>query len=520
MRLFLCTLAPMLAAAILALVGGERLSRRENVDRTPHDRERLLDFSAALQLEVQRLESLYLTRLDNITSTASYEPTETSKDIAAKTLGISLVKIFQNPKKSDTLRITDSAPNEPEVLMEEHERAFNPQQAVFLSEQIFSIETPPQGIWLSTPNPSYRVHYRTTAANQIIAFLIDYEVITNIFREEIQTWIATPALPLVESEERVEVRFQETNLLSSGPTKSGPSAAIVPFRTIFGDLEIRAWDGLETNTYRDPTTVILSTVLALFLLTSGAILYWHQRQALRLAGERVSFVNRVSHELGSPLTNRALNIDLAKESLQSNPTQARKRLSIVTEEIERLSRLVANVLTFSHQEKDSLELHEERALAHEIISEVIDSFRPSFERKHITIETDLATAQPSLFDPDALRQIIGNLLSNIEKYASSGKHAKTSLLEKDKQLIIEVSDRGPGIPHKEKERIFQPFERVHHRASEGSSGTGLGLAIARDLATRMNGTLELIENKSGCTFRLTLPAKQTLSVVDSDSDAA
>ena len=110
--------------------------------------------------------------------------------------------------------------------------------------------------------------------------------------------------------------------------------------------------------------------------------------------------------------------------------------------------------------------------------------------------------------------------SNIEKYASSGKHAKTSLLEKGKQLIIEVSDHGPGIPHKEKERIFQPFERVHHRASEGSSGTGLGLAIARDLATRMNGTLELLENKSGCTFRLTLPAKQTLSVVDSDSDAA
>ena len=81
------------------------------------------------------------------------------------------------------------------------------------------------------------------------------------------------------------------------------------------------------------------------------------------------------------------------------------------------------------------------------------------------------------------------------------------------------SEEQPNPPIEE-ERIFQPFERVHHRASEGSSGTGLGLAIARDLATRMNGTLELLENKSGCTFRLTLPAKQTLSVVDSDSDAA
>ena len=66
MRLLLCTFVPMLAAAILAVVGGERLSRRESIERTPHDRERFLDFSTALQREALRLEDLYLTRLDNL----------------------------------------------------------------------------------------------------------------------------------------------------------------------------------------------------------------------------------------------------------------------------------------------------------------------------------------------------------------------------------------------------------------------------------------------------------------------
>ena len=178
------------------------------------------------------------------------------------------------------------------------------------------------------------------------------------------------------------------------------------------------------------------------------------------------------------------------------------------------------MLTFSHQEKGTLQLHEERLLAHEVVAEVIDSFRPSFERRNIEIETEIPTLQPHLLDPDALRQILGNLLSNIEKYGTSGKWSKVSLTEKEDQLILEVSDHGIGIPDKERERIFQPFERVHHNTSEGSSGTGLGLSIARELAEKMDGTLKLLDTKTGCTFRLTLPAKPALAIVNSDSSAA
>ena len=520
MRLFLCTLAPMLAAAILAVVGGERLSRRESSERTPHDRERLLDFSASLRLEIQRLESLYLSRLDNVANTAVNETEAATKAVAEQTIAISLVQIFRVPKKDRSIRIANRVAGEPEVVMTGRKRPLNPQQAITLSSDLFGDEVAAQGAWLRTPNPDYRVYYRSPDPDQVVAFVIDFKTVTTAFQDELQQWMTTPATPLVEADERVQVRFQEQNLLSSGKNKQGPAAAIIPFRTIFGDLEIRAWDGIKTNSYRDPATLILTAALALFLLTSGVILYWHQRRALRLAGERVSFVNRVSHELGSPLTNLALNIDLANESLPNNPTQARKRLSIVTEEIERLSRLVANVLTFSRQEKETLQLHEERVLVHEIVAEVINSFRPSFERRGLEIETDLATLQAHLLDPDALRQIIGNLLSNIEKYATSGKWSRIALFEKEKQLILEVSDRGAGILSKEKERIFEPFERVHRTTSEGSSGTGLGLSIARELAEKMKGTLELLDTDNGCTFRLILPAKPALAVVNSDSSAA
>jgi len=378
MRLFLCTIAPMLTAAVLAVVGGERLSRREDVQRTPHDRNRLLDFSTALQVEIQRLESLYHSRLHETALAAVKEQEEQIKSTASETVGISLVQIFRVPKKDQTIRVLSRDKDEPEILMEGRKRAFSPKRASYLSGDLFSTKIPLKGVWLKTHNEKYRVYYESPDPDQVIAFLVDFQAVTSAFRDELENWIKGPSLPILEAEERVSVSYQSATLLSSGSGKSGPSAAIIPYRTIFGDLEVQAWDGIETSSYRDPLTLISTVALALLLFA---------------------------------------------------------------------------------------------------------------------------------------RQIIGNLLSNVEKYATTGKECQVSLLEKDEQLVVEVSDNGPGIPKKEKDRIFQPFERVHLTTSEGSSGTGLGLSIARDLASRMQGTLELLDSDTGCTFCLTLPVKPAFEVI-------
>lgn len=234
-------------------------------------------------------------------------------------------------------------------------------------------------------------------------------------------WIAHPASPLTEAKERVQISLGNNTLLQSGESKHGPAAIIIPSRTLFGDLEIRAWDEVTTTKTRNPATLALAASLAFLLLLSGIILFLQMRRTLRLASERVSFVNRVSHELGSPLTNLALNLDLASEALASDPAQTKKRLGIITEEIEKLSRLVANVLTFSRREKKALELNPEPIDACKIATQVIESFRPAFERRDIQTELTLPTSAKVTLDPDALSQIIANLLSNVEKYAAAGK---------------------------------------------------------------------------------------------------
>lgn len=127
-----------------------------------------------------------------------------------------------------------------------------------------------------------------------------------------------------------------------------------------------------------------------------------------------------------------------------------------------------------------------------------------------------------LADPDALRQILGNLLSNIEKYAAAGGLAEITLAESDETVILAVKDLGPGIPDRENERIFLPFHRLDDRTSEGVTGTGLGLAIARDLAITMGGSLRLVTQEGpGATFELRLPAATTAKVIPfSDSLAS
>ena len=119
-----------------------------------------------------------------------------------------------------------------------------------------------------------------------------------------------------------------------------------------------------------------------------------------------------------------------------------------------------------------------------------------------------------LADPDSLRQILGNLLSNIEKYAAVGGLADITLAETDETVILLVKDLGPGISAREHERIFLPFHRLDDRPSEGVTGTGLGLAIARDLATAMGGSLRLVpQDGPGASFELRLPAAASANVI-------
>ena len=519
MRPALATILPMLAAAVLVMVGGERLARRDSETRSPIDRDRLLDLDEALRGELTRLERLYLSHLDRLAS-LPLNQASSNKNLSAEAenvAGVKLIRVFRSGGKDFTHPIGLGAGRLLEIELEGRKKPLNPAKSVIIEASLLEHGVAKNGFWLDTPDGNLSLFCKqigTAERAELMVFLIDRPLIQARTREHLASWIKTPMLPLRESGERIVIESANGKpLIITGPEHHGPAAAIIPLRNALGGWQIKGWDGLLVTRTRDPATMAVASTLALGLLASGILLCIQQNRALQLAAKRVSFVNRVSHELGAPLTNLALNLDLATETLDYNPVETRKRLSLVAEETERLARLVANVLTFSRTERDALQLKPVRCLPGELIARTLESFRPALMRRGIVIETDIATSREISLDPDALSQITGNLISNVEKYAASGHWLKLVYQQEQDHITLEVHDRGPGIPAADREQIFAPFTRVLSTTTEGSSGTGLGLTIARDLTLRMGGSLELIDSSDGTMFRLHLPTQPTLGII-------
>jgi len=245
---------------------------------------------------------------------------------------------------------------------------------------------------------------------------------------------------------------------------------------------------------------------ALVLALTGLAAYFYRESTreMREAAQRVSFVNQVSHELKSPLTNIRMYAELLEQSVPEEDRQASQHLGVIVSESQRLSRLIGNVLTFARKQNDKVVLHRTAGNIDQCIQFVLDHFTPVLEAKGVTTVFTRGAAAMVEFDRDAVEQILGNLFSNVEKYAASGGLMEVSSHQDGSKTSIVVRDRGPGIPRGQEENIFAPFHRLSNKLSDGVTGTGIGLTIARDLARRHGGDLRAVPSETGARFELEL----------------
>ncbi len=230
---------------------------------------------------------------------------------------------------------------------------------------------------------------------------------------------------------------------------------------------------------------------------------------IRVAQQRVSFVNQISHELKTPLTNIRLYAEMASSRMEhSGDSISRRHLGVVETEVARLDRLIQNVLNYARQQRDKLAVQPRPISLDHVVQRAVTHWRLLLERKGFDVRTRLVGPSEMKADPDAIEQILGNLISNVDKYASYGKYIHVATeqdLEKRVARII-VEDRGPGIPQSKRRVVFEPFERLRSDLNEGVTGTGIGLTISRELAELHGGRLEVCPNyREGARFIVTLP---------------
>lgn len=250
---------------------------------------------------------------------------------------------------------------------------------------------------------------------------------------------------------------------------------------------------------------------AITLTSLAWLLYRDYSRDMREASQQVSFVNQVSHELKTPLTNIRLYADLLEHDLeQVEADQSEKplrRLEVISSEAQRLSRLIGNVLTFARQQRKTLQLHPVSVNVIELVRQIADRFTPSLQNHGIEIQVSGEPGNDLWLDPDFVEQILGNLISNVEKYAATGRHLEIRVAVSSEFATIDVIDAGPGIPAAHRASVFQPFSRLSSDL-RASTGTGIGLSITRELACLHGGDVELKDSATGCWFQVRLKSQR------------
>lgn len=247
----------------------------------------------------------------------------------------------------------------------------------------------------------------------------------------------------------------------------------------------------------------------LLVLALAWTFFRENARELRLAQQRVSFVNQISHELKTPLTNIQLYTEMAAHRIEdSGDTVAQRHLRVVETETARLNRLIQNVLNYARQQRDKLSVQIKPIVLDEVVARAVGNWRTLLENKGFQVHTILKGPPTMRADADALEQILGNLLSNVDKYAAAGKWVSIRTETAGSSVRIVVEDHGPGIPPGKRRMVFEPFERLRSDLNEGVSGTGIGLTISRELADLHGGSLEVCSlHKEGARFILTLPVQ-------------
>jgi two-component system sensor histidine kinase KdpD len=217
---------------------------------------------------------------------------------------------------------------------------------------------------------------------------------------------------------------------------------------------------------------------------------------------RNTLLSSVSHDLRTPL---AAITGAASTLLQQDVTfesaERQELVQTIYEEAEHLNQIIRNVLSMTRLEAGAITVKKEWQPFEEIVGAVLNRLAERLKDRPLKIRLpeDLPLVS---FDSLLIEQVLMNLLDNAIKYTPQGTPIELSAAVKDGDIVVELEDRGPGIPPGEEERIFEKFVR----GSTAGGGIGLGLTICRAIITAHGGRI-WAENRpgGGAVFRFTLP---------------
>ncbi|MGH1352920.1 MAG: ATP-binding protein [Methyloligellaceae bacterium] len=233
----------------------------------------------------------------------------------------------------------------------------------------------------------------------------------------------------------------------------------------------------------------------------------------RINQMRSDFIANVSHELRTPLASVMGFIDTLQGSARNDPSVQDKFFGIMRDQVERMTRLINDLLSLSKVEMDVHILPKDRVDLAEVVDYVVATLHPLADelKVDLQVESDLEVADIK-GTRDEIIQLFQNLIHNALKYGASGSKVTVNLTKESDRvsgkdnISVAVIDRGPGIAVEHLPRLTERFYRVDVKSSRDKGGTGLGLAIVKHIITRHRGELK-IKSKlgEGSVFKVLIP---------------
>lgn len=220
--------------------------------------------------------------------------------------------------------------------------------------------------------------------------------------------------------------------------------------------------------------------------------------------QQLTFLAAVAHDLRNPLAALRTAAAVAQREATVAPERIGRRLEMIDRQVDRLNRLVGDLLDVTRVEAGQLELQREPGDLRDTAREVVQLFEGSSANHRLELDLPQEPVHAT-YDPVRIGQVLTNLVSNAIKYSPDGGPVRVSLRREGNRAILGVSDRGIGLTPEDRAQLFEPFRRGAG-VKESIPGVGLGLSASCKLVLAHGGSIEVdSEPGVGSTFRVLLP---------------